>query len=295
MKNKILVPVDNTPVTQDVIRLADSWGQRLDAKLFFLHARSSEIQNLVERGELIDPKEGFEHYLENTKCSSELETIYRFGAPYQTILDAEQEFVPEMIIMAAHTHTMLGRVFLGSNTDHVLHEGHTTMYVYKQPQKSMNQKRAVVPIDYSPVSNEVIRKADQWALENQVELFFLYVQETPEMMNVSAVGGGYYTTSSDYENRIRHSSKQVEELEERLRQRVRENNVTSQYQVHLDFGKPYIKILDLCEGLMASTLIMASHSHTTAGRLIMGSNTDYLLHHAHCSMYILKNYELDEA
>ena len=47
--------------------------------------------------------------------------------------------------------------------------------------------------------------------------FFLYVQETPEMMNVSAVGGEYYTTSSDYENRIRHSSKQVEELEERLR------------------------------------------------------------------------------
>ena len=58
-------------------------------------------------------------------------------------------------------------------------------------------------------------------------------------------------------------------------------------------GKPYVKILELCEGLMASTLIMASHSNIMAGRLIMGSNTDYLLHHAHCSMYILKNYELD--
>ena len=78
--------------------------------------------------------------------------------------------------MAAHTHTMLGRVFLGSNTDHVLHEGQTTMFVYKQPQKSMNEKRAVVPIDYSPVSNEVIRKADEWALDHDVELFFLYVQ-----------------------------------------------------------------------------------------------------------------------
>ena len=93
---------------------------------------------------------------------------------------------------------MLDRVFLGSNTDHVLHEGQTTMFVYKQPQKSMNEKRAVVPIDYSPVSNEVIRKADEWALDHDVELFFLYVQETPEMMNVSAVGGGYYSTSSDF-------------------------------------------------------------------------------------------------
>ncbi len=293
MKKRILVPVDNTPVTQDVIKIADFWGQKLDAKLLFLHARNAEIQKLVDRGELINPKEGFEQHLENTPCESENEIVYRSGNPYQTILDAEQEFVPEMIVMAAHTHTMLGRVFLGSNTDHVLHEGQTTMFVHKQPQKSMNEKRAVVPIDYSPVSNQVIRKADEWALDHDVELFFLYVQETPEMMNVSAVGGGYYSTSSDYESRLRHSTKQVEELEQQLRQRVKENHVKSPYQIRIDFGKPYVKILELCEGLMVSTLIMASHSHTMAGRLIMGSNTDYLLHHAHCSMYILKNYELD--
>ena len=96
-----------------------------------------------------------------------------------------------------------------------------------------------------------------------------------------------------FQSRLRHFTKQVEELEQQLRQRVRENHVKSPNQIRIDFGKPYVKILELCEGLMASTLIMASHSHTMAGRLIMGSNTDYLLHHAHCSMYILKNYELD--
>ena len=66
MKKRILVPVDNTPVTQDVIKLADFWGQKLDAKLLFLHARNAEIQKLVDRGELINPKEGFEQHLENT-------------------------------------------------------------------------------------------------------------------------------------------------------------------------------------------------------------------------------------
>ena len=112
-------------------------------------------------------------------------------------------------------------------------------------------------------------------------------------MKVSAVGGGYYSTSSDYESRLRHSTKQVEELEQQLRQQVRENHVKSPNQIRIDFGKLYVKILELCKGLMASTLIMASHSHTMAVRLIICSNTDYLLHHAHCSMYILKDYELD--
>ena len=53
MKKRILVPVDNTPVTQDLIKLADFWGQKLDA-------RNAEIQKLVDRGELINHKEGFE-------------------------------------------------------------------------------------------------------------------------------------------------------------------------------------------------------------------------------------------
>ena len=107
-------------------------------------------------------------------------------------------------------------------------------------------------------------------------------------MNVRQSGGGYYSTSSDYESRLRHSSKQVEELEQQLRQRVRENHVKSPNQIRIDFGKPYVKILELCEGLMASTLIMASHSHTMAGRLIMVSNTDYLLHMRTAACIFLK-------
>ena len=86
MKKRILVPVDNTPVTQDVIKIADFWGQKLDAKLLLLHARNAEIQKLVDRGELINPKEGFERHLENTPCESENEIVYRQEIPIKRFL-----------------------------------------------------------------------------------------------------------------------------------------------------------------------------------------------------------------
>ena len=89
MKQRILVPVDNTPVTQDVTKLEYFWGQKLDAKLLSLHARNAEIQKLVDRRVLINPKEGYEQHLENTPCESENEIVYRSGNPYQAILDAE--------------------------------------------------------------------------------------------------------------------------------------------------------------------------------------------------------------
>ena len=86
MKKRILVPVDNTPVTQDVIKLADFWGQKLDAKLLFLHARNAEIQKLVDRGELINPKEGFEQHPENTPCESKTKSFIGPGIPIKRFL-----------------------------------------------------------------------------------------------------------------------------------------------------------------------------------------------------------------
>ena len=56
MKKRILVPVDNTPVTQDVIKLADFWGQKLDAKLLFLHARNAEIKKTGESWRIDQPQ-----------------------------------------------------------------------------------------------------------------------------------------------------------------------------------------------------------------------------------------------
>ena len=82
MKKRILVPVDKTPMTKDVITLVDFWGQKLDAKLLFLHARNAEIQKLVDRRELINPKEGLEQHSENTLYESENEIVYRSGNPY---------------------------------------------------------------------------------------------------------------------------------------------------------------------------------------------------------------------
>ena len=38
-------------------------------------------------------------------------------------------------------------------------------------------------------------------------------------------------------------------------------------------------------------MMMAAHSHTAIGRMLMGSNTDYLVHHANSPMLIFKDKE----
>ena len=37
MENQILVPLDNTEIREDIIKLADEYGHDIQAKIFFLH------------------------------------------------------------------------------------------------------------------------------------------------------------------------------------------------------------------------------------------------------------------
>ena len=53
MNKRIIVPLSKTPVRQEIIQAAELWAQRLDAKIHFLHAMTTEIQKLVNEGDLV--------------------------------------------------------------------------------------------------------------------------------------------------------------------------------------------------------------------------------------------------
>ena len=71
-------------------------------------------------------------------------------------------------------------------------------------------------------------------------------------------------------------------------------DVKSEHHMVFQTGKPYLAIEALQQKTQAGLVMMAAHSHTLLNRLFVGSNTDYLLHHLNCSIYVYKeNSELD--
>ena len=71
MKSAILVPVDNTPISKEVLRVADEWAGRMEARLVVLHCRSTAIQELIERGELQSFESNHEEQIEVLQISTE--------------------------------------------------------------------------------------------------------------------------------------------------------------------------------------------------------------------------------
>ena len=286
MKKKILVTLDQTEISKELARIADAWAQRIDAELHFLHVGRSDVEDELQQNRL------FNESLASMDIAAEYVCKYRIGTAYREILEQEKITQPELIIMGAHQHTRLGRLFLGSNTKYVLHHCESPVYIHKQ-QKLFFENKIVVPIDYSDVNKPVVRLADEWAQRTGAELYFIRVDESQQSSNdpigmVKESGAEAERSVDAFKDEEEKTRKGVEQKEAKLQQYIASQNVQAPHQTVQKFGEPYLRILGLQEYINAGLIMMAAHSHTMLHRMIAGSNTDYLMHHATCPMYVYK-------
>ena len=290
MEKTLLVPLDNTEVSEKMIKEADAWAKHLGCQISFLHVINPNYSWGEEKKPLFE--ERFEKAVEACQVKSEYEVLFRVGKPYPKILELEKELTPEMILMAAHDHTVLERLFLGSNTDHVLHHGHTGVMVYKDFSEILENK-ILVPIDYTEISHELLRRADEWALWNDAEMLVMHVDEVPEYSgNSYMMESGFYRQVDQAKAdqiELREHDHDLHRLQSILDSFVEKQNLQAPRETFIRFGTPYVKILDMQKAHKPAMLMMAAHSHTAIGRMLMGSNTDFLVHHANCPMLIFKD------
>ncbi|MGK5091883.1 universal stress protein [Deltaproteobacteria bacterium TL4] len=281
MTKQILVPLDKSGIVDEVVTVADTWGQHLNAQLHFLHIGFSSDYNAQAQTEQL------ESFVKQRNIKSQFQVDYRIGISYMEIIEVAKQIKPELMVMGAHEHTMLERLFLGSNTKYVLHHSKCPLYIYKQHKQEFNDKQVIVPLDYTEIGEPLIKIADKWAHKTGAVLNFIHVDENPEYI--------YYNMESSWDQEAHEMSGRLDEIEREaeisdevkiLSRYVEERHVISEYKTFHKVGKPYMKILELQQELNAGLIMLPSHSHTLMARLFMGSNTDYLLHNAVCPMYV---------
>jgi len=145
-ERKILVPIDLSDINRPMVRIADAWAKRTGAALVFLYVvpdlsdrviGPAAIQNTLNVFHTHDKEvvrrvsDQVEKFLDEQAVTSRHETLIRQGKPYSQVLEVAREYAVDLIIMAAHDHTVAERALLGSNTDRVLHHAHCPVYVYR--------------------------------------------------------------------------------------------------------------------------------------------------------------------
>ena len=145
--------------------------------------------------------------------------------------------------MAAHDHTVLERLFLGSNTDHILHHGHTEVMVYKGLSEQL-QKKILVPIDFTEISKELLQKANEWALWHDAKMLVIHVNEVPKHVGISyMMESGFYRQSDQAETdqvELQKQDQSTQRIKNILDSFVEEQNPQAPTETFVHFGTPYV-------------------------------------------------------
>ncbi|MCP4752862.1 MAG: universal stress protein [Proteobacteria bacterium] len=294
MKNLIIVPITPSEVSQEVIRMADEWSKLTGAELQFIHVRSKNFlqsrKMLFSQDDELKKKDlaQMEKFVKAQSVTSNFKLMSLSGETHLKIIEKEEKFNPDFILMPAHSHTLLKRILLGSNADYITNNSRGPVYIYRKPSKRMNNS-VVVPLDYSEINKSLVSQADEWAQLSGAELNFLHVADLPTDAHFSQDFVWLWDTAETDEpsgtRRVKNVTREQKEILERF---LLPLNVKSKFKTFVEFGKPYSSIIELQESIKARLIMIAANSGNADKRNAIGSTTKYVINDAKCSTYIYK-------
>lgn len=101
------------------------------------------------------------------------------------------------------------------------------------------------------------------------------------------VYGGYLPDTGEIEKMARENAgKLLEREEERVRILFPGKNVAISSEVL--FGSPDSRIVEIAESMHSDIIVLGSHGYSRWERLLVGSVSDSVVHHAPCSVLIVR-------
>ena len=158
-------------------------------------------------------------------------------------------------------------------------------------------KKILVAMDSSSMGELVFAKALSLAQQNQANLMLLHVlsaeEEDSPMPLPPEVGDPYWTTVSEVT--LESWLKQWETYEsECLEQLQKFTAQAHQANINTEFrqlpGSPGRTICHLAWSRQADLIVVGNRGRSGIGELLLGSVSNYVLHHAPCSVLTVKNY-----
>jgi nucleotide-binding universal stress UspA family protein len=152
---RVLVALDGSTACETVLRFLMEIAGRLEMTVLLLHVLEPITPQVVEGTVIVDDIEArrreAEEYLAPISAalrSQGVDTAWaiRRGQPAEEILDAATESGADLIAMATHGRTGLGRLVFGSVADAVLRQAPVPVFMIREPH----------PIAAAPVANRKI-------------------------------------------------------------------------------------------------------------------------------------------
>lgn len=272
---KVVVPLDGSPLAEVALPYAEEIAAKMGSDMILLTVLQSEESEDYQNhhnyaGKIVDiTTRQVQKYLENSGNKTiKVDTATRSGNPAEGILDYVDKGYTCLIVMATHGRSGVGRWAVGSVADKVVRA--TTRQplllirakgAHPDVRAKRILKKALIPLDGSPVSEAVMPIISEVACNLQMEL---------TLFNVIPKSNGAFTNAETYlHNWCQH---------------LEEKGITAGYEVRV--GAPADQIIDLADELAIDMVAMSTRGKTSinlwslgsvAQKVLLGGNTPLLL------------------
>ncbi len=155
-------------------------------------------------------------------------------------------------------------------------------------------KKILVAIDNSDISQLVLEEAESLAKAMDATVMLLYVQTSfneqylnPMLLQPDNLYPSFHTES------VQNYMKQWEELKQKkidwlrsLSQKIGNHGIKAEFT--LNFGDPSRMICELAKSWNADLIMLGRRGHSGLSELFLGSVSNYVLHHAPCSILTIQ-------
>ena len=146
--------------------------------------------------------------------------------------------------------------------------------------------KVLFPTDGGKQSNAAIEAIERLALREGDEIKVISVVDMALPMAID-IYGGFLPDTSDIEKSAReNAAKTVAETAEMLKAYTDSGRVT--ISTDILFGSPDSRIVETAEEWQADLIVVGSHGYSRWERLLLGSVSDSVVHHAPCSVLVVR-------
>jgi len=276
---KILVGTDFGKASKDALRMSLFLAKEFDSEIILIHVipeiKEFQIARSKIRKKVTDKLKYMEIDLKRKGIAS-VESITRFGIPFERIIEYSDELEVNVIVVGAGKGEK--KFPLGTTAERMMTYADKPVLVVKPGARPVIRK-IFCPVDFSETSKRALINAIHLSRTFEAHLTVLTVFEP---MLSSFFGPGRTPGESKEKDLVKRQKYQYD----RFLRGFESGNL--KWTKTLRRGKPHEEILRAIREAQADLLVMGSQGRTGLSRLLMGSTTERVVREMPCSVITLK-------
>lgn len=281
MVQSILVPLDGSLLSLRAVPYADVLAERTGAKITLLTVLADPVAidpDLPGRQRRVSDEVRAElqrvaAQIKRPECA----TVVNFGEVNQTLLDEVRARGIDLIVMATHGTSGLGRWVTGSNASALLQDSPVPVLLVRAWQEEQgldlvgSQPKMLVPLDGSLLAEAALPLAAELALQTGAAVVLFRCVPMPDNVRRSEAGPVVAYRDQELEALKNEAEDYLRDVGERFFKGA------AALERDVQAGRPAPAILKASREHQAALVVMATHGRSGLGRTLLGSVADRVL------------------